>query len=157
MNKEPPPLFRSNCSIPKVYIPPSLQILRVAPHLSVTRNPRKELFWVVALHPQSRPRYLQSARLRMDSGFLAILRQFRRIAHRLDRNCAHSDCTWIAIRGLRLEPWPQTHVRGSSAILSIPRNPIAIQGFTKAGPVNCGRVNLACGTNGTEQRGNYNH
>ena len=34
-----PPLFRSNCSIPKVYIPPSLQILRVAPRLQIGCNP----------------------------------------------------------------------------------------------------------------------
>ena len=34
-----PPLFRSNCSIPKVYIPPCLQILRVAPRLQIGCNP----------------------------------------------------------------------------------------------------------------------
>ena len=84
--------------------------------LSVPRNQRKELFWVVAIPPQSRPPYLQSARLRLDSGFLAILMQIRWIAHRLDPNRVHSDFTWIAIRGLRSEPWPKTLARGSSAI-----------------------------------------
>ena len=48
--------------------------------LSVPRNPRNELFWVFAIPLQSRPPYLQSARLWLDSGFLAILMQFRRIA-----------------------------------------------------------------------------
>ena len=43
-------------------------------------NPQKELLRVVAILPQSRPRYLQSGRLRLDSGFWTILMQFRRIA-----------------------------------------------------------------------------
>ena len=84
--------------------------------LSVPHNPQKELFRIFAILLQSRPRYLQSGRLRLDSGFLATLMQFRWIAHRLDPNRVHSDFTWIAIRGLRLDPWPQTLARGSSAI-----------------------------------------
>ena len=43
--------------------------------------------------------------------------QFRRIALRLERICAHSDCAWIASRQVG------TLGRGSSAILSKPRNP----------------------------------
>ena len=86
--------------------------------LSVPRNPQNELFSIVAILPQSRPRYLQSRRLQLDSEFWAILMQFRRIALRLDRNCVRL-LPWIAIRGVRLEPWP----RGSSAILSMPLNP----------------------------------
>ena len=101
--------------------------------LSVPRNRQNELLWVVTILPQSRPQYLQSGWLRLDSGFWGILMQFRQIALRLDRNCAHSDRIWIANRGLTFEPWPQT--------------------LAKAGPVNYGRVNLACGTSGTEQRG----
>ena len=35
----------------------------------------------------------------------------------------------------------------------LPGDPLQSEDFAKAGPVNYGRVNLACGTNGTEQRG----
>ena len=117
MNKEPTPLFRSNCSIPKVYIPPSLQILRVAPHLSVTRNPRKELFWVVAILPQSRPLYLQSARLRMDSGFLAIMIQLPDCAPIGLESCPlrlHLDC----------DSRPQAGALTQDPCPGIPCNPI---------------------------------
>ena len=57
-----------------------------------------------------------------------------------------SICQSQANLPIPIEPWPQTLVRESSRYL-------AIRGFAKAGPGNYGRVNLACGTNGTEQRG----
>ena len=71
--------------------------------LGAPQSPKGALL-VVAIPPQSRPPDLQSARLRLDSGVLANLMQFRRIAHRLDPNRVHSDFTWIAIRGLRSDP-----------------------------------------------------
>ena len=42
---------------------------------SVPHNPQKELFRIVAILPQSRPQYLQSRQLQLDSVILAILRQ----------------------------------------------------------------------------------
>ena len=75
--------------------------------LSVPRNRQNELLWVVTILPQSRPQYLQSGWLRLDSGFWGILMQFRQIALRLDRNCAHSDyCPGLRFEASDWSPGP---------------------------------------------------